>query len=720
MAIISDSIYMDIFQKQWFRRFENFLSYILIFVKDSDDLLAPSNDIQMSLGIAKMNGCQMYIILISNGLQVGRLLKFGDRYRVLNTRYNYIIMFDNRLFEKKLLYLWKRIINVVFIKKYSGRKTEKNNSKSDWFELTTVPFPINFEDVLIPKRLDIWTKSKFRKGYFVLFWKLLKKISCLNLKRIRLFFVLNAIRNCIFLCKIINLIFSASDLFKDKTYDLKNQTLNIATFSHIPGTVKSSDSTFKQHVRANIKTANNFSFSGTEIEILDTISKVMNFQCGLYEPENADIELWGRKGIGFYTGLLGEMTRAKADLALGDLYYIPYILNIMDLSIPYNTECLTFLTPEALTDISWKTLILPFDSVMWGGVIGCLLVTSAVFYCLAKFHLFKAKIRKLEKKTKGNAEERRKRLLKLSIYSQIIKMDYDIKYSLLKEQYKHCKEDHEPKGLYQFSDPKNSILYNFSMLLLVSLPKLPTGWSLRVFTGWYWLYCLLVVVAYRASLTAILSRPTPRVTIDSLQELIDSKLTYGGWGEISMEFFKSSNDEFINRIKGDFEVVNNSDNAVSRVADGSFAFYENTYFLKEAIFKQNNILTGKNMTNNTEKISTPKEINRNLHIMKDCIINMPVSIGLQKNSVLEAGLIEKWLNDVMQKILTYKSTQNDIGQKALMDLKKLYGALVILAIGYFLGTLTLIAELIYYDHKVSKHPGYNKYSRIVYNIKKAK
>lgn len=61
----------------------------------------------------------------------------------------------------------------------------------------------------------------------------------------------------------------------------------------------------------------------------------------------------------------GEMTRARADLALGDLYYIPYILNIMDLSIPYNTECLTFLTPEALTDIAWKTLILPFSWVDW-------------------------------------------------------------------------------------------------------------------------------------------------------------------------------------------------------------------------------------------------------------------------------------------------------------------------------------------------------------------
>lgn len=49
-----------------------------------------------------------------------------------------------------------------------------------------------------------------------------------------------------------------------------------------------------------------------------------------------------------------------ADIALGDLYYIPYFLEVMDLSIPYSSQCLTFLTPEALSDNSWQTLILPF------------------------------------------------------------------------------------------------------------------------------------------------------------------------------------------------------------------------------------------------------------------------------------------------------------------------------------------------------------------------
>lgn len=52
----------------------------------------------------------------------------------------------------------------------------------------------------------------------------------------------------------------------------------------------------------------------------------------------------------------------------------------------------------------------------------------------------------------------------------------------------------------------------------------------------------------------------------------------------------------------------------------------------------------------------------NLHIMSDCVISMPISIGLEKNSplkpridefiqrVVEAGLIHKWLGDVMDEV----------------------------------------------------------------------
>lgn len=97
------------------------------------------------------------------------------------------------------------------------------------------------------------------------------------------------------------------------------------------------------------------------LQILETLTQAMNFRADLYEPSTVTVELWGQKQPdGQFSGLLGEIVKSHADLALADLHYTPFLLDIMDLSLPYNTECLTFLTPESLTNNSWKTLILPF------------------------------------------------------------------------------------------------------------------------------------------------------------------------------------------------------------------------------------------------------------------------------------------------------------------------------------------------------------------------
>lgn len=82
------------------------------------------------------------------------------------------------------------------------------------------------------------------------------------------------------------------------------------------------------------------------------------------------------------------------------------------------------------------------------------------------------------------------------------------------------------------------------MILLVSLPRLPKRWSVRCLTGWWLLYSVLIVVAYRASLTAILAMPQSRVTIDRLEVLAKANnIKCGAWGQQNKEFFTNSQDE---------------------------------------------------------------------------------------------------------------------------------------------------------------------------------
>jgi hypothetical protein len=89
-----------------------------------------------------------------------------------------------------------------------------------------------------------------------------------------------------------------------------------------------------------------------------------------------------------------------ADIALADLHYTLYHLEVMDLSIPYNTECLTFLTPESTSDNSWQTLILPFSQGMWIGVGVSLICVGTIFYLFSHsyFHFGSPKLRPTNKR----------------------------------------------------------------------------------------------------------------------------------------------------------------------------------------------------------------------------------------------------------------------------------------------------------------------------------
>lgn len=101
------------------------------------------------------------------------------------------------------------------------------------------------------------------------------------------------------------------------------------------------------------------------------------------------------------------------------------------------------------------------------------------------------------------------------------------------------------------------------MLLVVSLPRFPQKWAVRLLTGWYWIYCILVVVAYRASLTAILANPVPRLTIDTLSELATSPIACGVWGEENRKFFSTSTDEVSHKIGEKIELIDSAEDAVS-------------------------------------------------------------------------------------------------------------------------------------------------------------
>ncbi|KAJ6650184.1 Glutamate receptor ionotropic, delta-1, partial [Pseudolycoriella hygida] len=421
-AIVTDKIYQSILSAKLFKSVSQ-TTYLIVLVPDFMDTLRPEPIFLLSLMQAQRSGCGTFLIYLANGIQMERFLRFVDQFRVLDTRSKFILLHDYRLFSKQLHYLWKRIVNVIFVKEndYSRRG---NFSTGTWFELTTVPFPLPIKEVYVDKKLDIWRSGRYQKGV---------------------------------------------KLFENKLSNFNGEKLKAVVLKHTPG-VSAADN-------------NGSDFCGVEVEILNTMGNAMNFSIQFYETEDSQIAKWGRlQRNGSASGLLGEMISRHADFGIADLYYTPHHLSIMDLSIPYSSYCLTFLTPESLTDNSWKTLILPFSNGMWLGVLFFLFSVGFVFYILGQVHM---KLRKKDVVIKRkNYVKKTERIKRTSTTSETISMQIKI----LPKRTRHTvarKDIFESFG--------NCILYTYSMLLVVSLPRFPQNWSIRLLTGWYWVYCILVV-----------------------------------------------------------------------------------------------------------------------------------------------------------------------------------------------------------------------------------
>ena len=88
---------------------------------------------------------------------------------------------------------------------------------------------------------------------------------------------------------------------------------------------------------------------------------------------------------------------------------------------------------------------------------------------------------------------------------------------------------------------------------------------------------------YKASMTAILAEPIIRITIDTVTELIESGIGYGGQTDIVKDFFLLQNDTMYQEIGTQFEILNGSVEGVNKVKDGNFAFLESANYLKHIL-----------------------------------------------------------------------------------------------------------------------------------------
>ncbi|KAH8299846.1 hypothetical protein KR044_006856 [Drosophila immigrans] len=623
-------------------------------VNASEELHRPAAHVELVLQGIRSSGCDLHIVTLLNGWQVKQLMTFVYNSRALHMRHKFALLHDSRLYSRDMWHVWSVFVRTVFIRRQHQRAS---------FSLSTIDYTGILSGVLVLKDLGSWSPGR----------------------RI-----------------------DAQRLFKDKTRDLRGrseqrkseQLMHAFRFAGISLTVAMTEHVPMVHLNRSTN-----SYEGVEVEIMAALAQALHFQPLYYNLNDSDSDNAGQDWEGFDSGnesqlrteqIIAEVALHNARFGIGDLHLFQSYMQHVELSLQHSVECLTFLTPESSMDNSWQTFILPFSGGMWAGVLLSLFVVGTIFYLIS---FLNALLLGSNQATSFFRCLRREQLQHRN--------DDWRRLSFRLELARHRQQPRPRTGRDLFDDYANCILLTYSMLLYVALPRMPHHWPLRVLTGWYWIYCILLVATYRASFTAILANPAARVTIDTLQDLNRARIPPATGALENRQFFVESSDETARELGASMEIVKNIEDLTERIAKGRCAYYDNEFYLRHLRVADE----ARGGTGSTA-----------LHIMKECVVHMPVVLALEKNSALkphvddiiqhlsESGLIAKWLRDAIKRL----PAEEQAPPEALMNLNKFWSSFVALGIGYLISICAMLLEHWHFRYIVMQHPLYDVYNPSIY------
>jgi hypothetical protein len=210
--------------------------------------------------------------------------------------------------------------------------------------------------------------------------------------------------------------------------------------------------------------------SGIELRLIQLVAEGLNLRLRFLPPP-ANNEKWGNLSDEFqYTGLLGHVMYERADFGFGAWPLLADLLQIMDATKSYYRDDWVWWVPCAKKVPRWQSLTMVFLPETWSVVVVAMLFAVVAMLCLVKC---------------GKSEQRLRR---------------------------NC------------ADCVTSV---WAAVLGVSTPHAPNTTAVRMFfVSWIW-YCLAINTVFQTLLTSFLIEPGFQHQINSIEEILASKLKYG-------------------------------------------------------------------------------------------------------------------------------------------------------------------------------------------------
>ncbi|KAG7165816.1 Glutamate receptor-like 69 [Homarus americanus] len=381
-----------------------------------------------------------------------------------------------------------------------------------------------------------------------------------------------------------------------------------------------------------------------DVHMLDIIAKQLNFTYELREPLD---KKWGtRADDGNWTGIVGTLQHQQADFSL-DLTLTESRSRVMDYSRVYYQDPIVIVSPKPTPLPRHLALTRPFEGELWLVVAVCTLVLGIILWLLQKIWSWASG---------------------------------DRGASLV-----------------------STLFDSWGMLLMKPVTEIPTNTNGRVLVGWWLLTCVIITTAYRSSFIAHLSVQSKYPPINNFQDLLNRD--GWSWGSKTIQgsvfiYFNQSSDPDIQKIFRKMEIYSMED-GLKRVLTGGFSLIVVKIHVRvhagEIFFDQYG--------------NSPYQLARTEYPIFGGNVwgfrqGAPFTskISKMKGRLIEAGLLNLWLDDIIKTQTELKETERErekltldteeSSTQVVLGLDHLQGGFYLLLLGCYLAFLAFIAEMI--------------------------
>ncbi|XP_071518019.1 ionotropic receptor 21a-like [Panulirus ornatus] len=218
---------------------------------------------------------------------------------------------------------------------------------------------------------------------------------------------------------------------------------------------------------------------------------------------------------------MGQLHRREVDIGLALLFISRHWLEIIDLTAPYTSETMCFMTRTEPPLPHWQALAFPFHQWTWLAVLVGIIVSGPLLFLLA---------------------------------------------------WASGRCGGELKSLQSFN---YSWYYAFGMHLCETHTCLPRSTSTQIFVLFLWLYTLILTSVYSANLKSFLLVKKEPAMMDTYQDLYESGLEVATLGKLLKDGFSLSSDPYVKGLARVFQWYGTQREIMPLVLEGEAVYLVN-------------------------------------------------------------------------------------------------------------------------------------------------